>query len=382
LRRIKRARKSGKGVRAAAKGALAVGRDKSAQAYSGTVRTARYWKRVQLQTAPRLAREISVRGELRAVARGDGPIIVGPWLSEVGYEVLYWVPFLRWFCHRYDVHPSRMTVVSRGGVADWYRSVANHYIELLDLFDVKDFATRNAERQRRGEQKQHALADFDLEILGKVRESAGLTSATVCHPSLMFRLLRHFWLGNESLHYVQEHTRYTPLELPPMQDLPRLPERFVAIKFYTGKAIPDTPHHRQLLRFLVERLASRYPIVALDTGLALDEHEDYLFGDIPGITTLDGHLTPQNNLGLQAAVIRKAMRFVGTCGSLAWLAPFLGTKTLAVYADDDFLTPHLYAARQAYRTTGAASFATLDLNGLALAGLEERVVVPGEGSLR
>src|SRR5262249_22844206 len=54
----------------------------------------------------RLAREIA------AVASGRGPIIVGPWLSEVGFEVLYWIPFLRWFVDRYRVDPARVVAVS------------------------------------------------------------------------------------------------------------------------------------------------------------------------------------------------------------------------------------------------------------------------------
>ena len=28
--------------------------------------------------------------------RGNRPLIIGPWLQEVGLEVLYWRPFLRW----------------------------------------------------------------------------------------------------------------------------------------------------------------------------------------------------------------------------------------------------------------------------------------------
>ena len=85
------------------------------------------------------------------------------------------------------------------------------------------------------------------------------------------------------------------------------------------------------------------------------------FQNIPGLITLDRWMTPQNNLGVQTEVIRRASRFVGTCGSLAWLAPMLGTETLAVYADDHFLTSHLYAARHAYASMEAARFTTLDL---------------------
>jgi hypothetical protein len=177
----------------------------------------------------------------------------------------------------------------------------------------------------------------------------------------MFRLLRQFWLGNESLQYVQEHTKYARVDLRDVPDLPPLPERFVAMKFYSGKAIPGTDRDRRLLRAIVERAALSGPIVTLDTGLAVDEHQDLLFSGIPGVTNLANHLTPQRNLGVQAAIIQRASAFVGTCGGLAWLAPFLGTSTLAVYADDELLAPHLYAARQAYRAADAASFTTLDL---------------------
>jgi hypothetical protein len=360
-RSLKQVREASKALRASARGSLDAGRDTASHVYVAVVRSSRYWKRIHVQTTPRLLTELSVRRELRRVARGNGPIIVGPWLSEVGYEVLYWVPFLRWYCDRYGIDPSRVVVVSRGGVASWYRDVASQYIELLDLFDVPTFAARNAERQRLGEQKQRAMADFDREILSRAQEQLGGARATVCHPSLMFRLLRQFWLGNESLQYVQEHTKYSRVDLADVPGVPALPERFVAMKFYSGKAIPATERNRQLLRALVERVAAESPVVSLDTGLAVDEHQDLLFEGIPGVMHLAHHLTPQRNLGVQAAVIQRASAFVGTCGGLAWLAPLLGTKTLAVYADDEFLAPHLYAAQQTYRAVDAAPFTPLDV---------------------
>jgi hypothetical protein len=372
LRRFKGAREAGKEVKASVRGSIEQTRDAGTDAYAGSVRTMRYWRRVHAQTIPRLTRELSVRRELRRVAAGTHPIIVGPWLSEVGYEVLYWVPFLRWFADRYSVDPARLVVVSRGGVAEWYADVATRYVELFDLFTPDEFARQNAERQTSGEQKQHVRAAFDQQILARVQAQPGLADALVCHPSTMFRLLRQFWLGNEALAYVQEHTRHRLLPTRSSMALPPLPERFVAVKLYAGKAIPDTPDHRQALRLLVEQAASRLPIVALDTGFALDDHTDYLFRDIPGVIDLRASLTPQNNLGLQTAVLQRATRFITTCGGLAWLAPFMGVETLAVYASDELLNPHLYAARQAYLATGAAPFVPLDLAALAS--------VPGYGT--
>jgi hypothetical protein len=369
-RRWKATRETGKAARAAARASAAQARDARTHAYAGSVRTVRYWSRVGRQTVPRIRRELAVRRELRRIAAGSGPILVGPWLSEVGYEVLYWVPFLRWFTDRYGVDRSRLVVVSRGGVAGWYADVADGYVELLDLYDPAEFARRNAERQQAGEQKQHGVAGFDAEIVEAVRQRPGLAGAAVCHPSLMFRLLRQFWLGNEAVSYVQEYTRITRVSPPYEGPLPPLPDRYTAVKLYSGKAIPDTPGHRRALRALVEQAAAQTPVVVLDTNLALDDHADFLFRDVPNVTTLDGWLTPQNNLGLQTAVVRGASRFVSTCGGLAWLAPLMGVETVAVYADDELLTPHLYAARLAFRASGAAPFVPLHLGLAEIAGPE------------
>ena len=364
LRRQKDARETGKHARAQVKLGSDRGRDAAQHAYAGVVRTSRYWDRLRRRTWPAIARDLSVRRVLRAAAAGSGPIVLGPWLSEVGYEALYWVPFVRWFTRQYDVDPDRVVALSRGGVSAWYGGIASRYVEQFDLFTPQEFAARNEARRGDADQKQLARSAFDDEVLSRARARLGLEDAAVCHPSAMFGLLRQFWLGNDSLQYVLDYTDYAPIRTMASAELPPLPDRFVAVKFYTGRALTDTPGHRDRLRGLVERIGRNHPIVTLNTNLALDEHADYVFQDIPGVITLDRWMTPQNNLGVQTEVIRRASRFVGTCGSLAWLAPMLGTDTLAVYADDHFLTPHLYAARHAYASMDAARFTPMDLAAL------------------
>jgi hypothetical protein len=76
-------------------------------------------------------------------------------------------------------------------------------------------------------------------------------------------------------------------------------------------------------------------------------------------------MTPRTNLATQLAAIARASTFFGTCGGLAWLAPFLGVRTVGVYDDDRLLAPHLLVARQAGKLVGAAEFSTLDLRALA-----------------
>ncbi|MDA1183167.1 MAG: hypothetical protein O2930_00810 [Acidobacteria bacterium] len=308
--------------------------------------------------------EWNVERAIAAVARGRRPIIVGPWLSEVGFEVLYWIPFLRWFEDRYRVDRERVVAVSRGGVADWYRDVADGYVEIFDHVTPDTFSRRNAQRREEhesGGQKQTVQGSLDRDILSAVRRQTGLEDAAVCHPSLMYRLFNQFWLGNRALDLVVSHTRHLPLSVEPASDLD-LPARYVAAKFYTGAALPDTSAHRGALRDLVRTVARRIPVVTLDTGMATDEHEDYLFRDIPNVRSLHDRLTPRTNLGVQASVIAGAERFIGTCGSVAWIAPMLGVNTTAVYAEDRFLASHIMFAGQVYGRMGAARFETLDVS--------------------
>jgi hypothetical protein len=71
--------------------------------------------------------------QIAGCAAGSGPIVVGPWFGEVGYEVLYWIPFLRWFQDTFGVAHERLVVVSRGGIAPAYGALAGAYVDLLDL---------------------------------------------------------------------------------------------------------------------------------------------------------------------------------------------------------------------------------------------------------
>ena len=93
------------------------------------------------------------------IARGDGDVIVGPWTGEVGFELLYWIPFLNWLVDQ-GLDPSRLVVVSRGGAAPWYRHLTTRYIDVLDLLTPEQFRERTAE----GKRKQYSPSrDLDRE---------------------------------------------------------------------------------------------------------------------------------------------------------------------------------------------------------------------------
>src|ERR1041385_57491 len=63
----------------------------------------------------------AVEREIDDVVNAGGTIVVGPWLSEVGFETLYWIPFLRWVRAAFRLDRSRVVAVSRGGVGSRLR---------------------------------------------------------------------------------------------------------------------------------------------------------------------------------------------------------------------------------------------------------------------
>jgi len=107
-------------------------------------------------------------------------------------------------------------------------------------------------------------------------------------------------------------------------------------------------------------------VVLLDTGLVLeDDHADYAFAGGHRMVSARSWMTPQNNLGVQTQIVAGAKAFVGTCGSIAWLAPRLGVDTSALFVDPKWLHAHLAVAMRAYhRMDGAGQFAVADLRAL------------------
>jgi len=303
--------------------------------------------------------------ELARISRSGAPVVVGPWLSEVGFELLYWIPFLNWCTGRFGIARERIVVVSRGGTAPWYRALADRYVEMFDYYSPEEFRARNLERiKATGGQKHRAIGTFDRDIVGRVRAEAGLGDVLEwLHPSMMYNLFVYFWRRRQPLPFLVEHTEHRPF--PPLREgerLPDLPERYVAAKFYFSPSFPDSPANREFIRDLVTRIAAGTPVVLLRTGLRVDDHRDW--GDaLPtgaNVVSVEKRLTPAGNLAVQTAVVSGATAFIGTYGGFSYLAPYYGVPSIGVYADENgFLPIHLEVARQVLRPPRFGSFTAL-----------------------
>jgi hypothetical protein len=74
---------------------------------------------------------------------------------------------------------------------------------------------------------------------------------------------------------------------------------------------------------------------------------------------------PRENLALQTALVSGAEAFVGTYGGFSYLAPFLGVRSTAYFADPAAYSPrHLLMARSALATIGAGGLLNVRPTGL------------------
>jgi hypothetical protein len=296
-----------------------------------------------------------IQRQLAHLAQEDGPIVAGPWLGEVGFELLYWVPFLAWFVHEFDVPRERLVVLSRGGTRQWYAHVSARYHDVFQHIDPAEFRAGNEQRAAElGEQKQVAMTAFDRRLLAPVLAATGSGDSRVLHPSVMFRLFRPYWWAHASSAWVWRHARYVALTSLGRDDvLSRLPAEYVAVKFYYNDAFPATPANRAFARDVLCALRDRGPVVSLSTGLALDDHEGWEEEESLAAHGIRADLDPANNLALQTLIVAHARSWVGTYGGFAYLAPFHRVRATAYYSlEGGFSARHLALANEVFARMG------------------------------
>jgi hypothetical protein len=307
----------------------------------------------QVPAAPIVA---TLTRELERVRKSSGPILVGPWISEVGFEVLYWAPFLNWAIKAAGLESRRLIVISRGGARSWYQHLAAEYVDVFDLFTVDEYRTGNEERwSEKGHQKQFEITAMEREILERARKRLGLEQASVLHPSVMYKLLRFYWYEKASVRLLTEHTDFRALSIAGDADvLTDLPKDYVAVRFYFRPSFPDTPENRRFAADTVRTISRDVPVVLLNTGLSLDDHEDLDLSSGKGVYRVDHLMTPEHNLELQTRIIANARAFVGTYGGLAYVAPFYGVPSVGFYSQEsDLMSAHLDAGWRLGRAMNA-----------------------------
>lgn len=181
--------------------------------------------------------------------------------------------------------------------------------------------------------KQTAVTAFDKAIYRDAAETLKLKRYHTLHPAWLYQTLAPFWDGARGLSWVQHHLTFGPVQVPALPETLRLPEKFVAVRFYARSTFPMAPQLAQFATETITQIAQQYPVIILNNKLHLDDHVDFAPANHPNVARLSDlvPLTPENNLAIQSAVIARAVGFVGTYGGLAQFALRCGKPVISLY---------------------------------------------------
>jgi hypothetical protein len=182
----------------------------------------------------------------------------------------------------------------------------------------------------------------------------------------MYRLFHRFWQSRAPVDTVESFAVFKPLPRIETADLAgKLPDDYVAVRFYFNDAFPETDANRRFVTGLLAALAETTDVVLLNPGLQLDDHRDAALPARGRIHDASHLMSPRTNLDVQSKIIARARAFIGTHGGLSYLAPLYGVKSLSFYSDPrPWTARHLELARRVFTRMQAGSYVALDINDL------------------
>jgi hypothetical protein len=282
--------------------------------------------------------------EVARAVRAGKRVLAGPFLGEVGFELLYWIPVLRRLLAGVD--RERVTVLTRGGAGGWYRDFAAHAVDVLDLTPPEGYLNELVERRRReGNTKQFFPDELDRRLTQLALERIG--DAAVIHPLVMYSRMRFVLELLQPVEAVTRIGEYRPLSLPDRSLPPGCPADYAAVKLYFSDSFADDEASRELARQVLGELAEHSDVVVLTSGQQLDEHQEWVPAGAR-IHDSSSWVTPQDNLAVQTAVVAGARELVATYGGFSYLGPMLGVPTRALYTREEFQRVHLDVLRVAF----------------------------------
>ncbi len=300
---------------------------------------------------------LTIRCRVRAALRDSSrPILVGPWCSEVGFELLYWIPFLRKTLGDAGIDPARVIAASRGGAEPWYSGIADTYYDLMDAKSHAEYLSYTTTREaQQGVKKQLDLVACERALINEL--SSDFEDPVVFHPSLMYRLFAAVWRGMKPVEYALERCHHVPMDrnLPLPEGCPFGDEPYAAIKLYRSDAWPQNESSAAFVRDLLASLASRMPVVVLQAGFDMDDHRDHSLPDGVRIIDASPWIEPRTNLAVQSAIVAHASELHTTYGGFAYLGALLGVPTTAYYSNDGFVADHLQVSNQIFSGPGFAA---------------------------
>lgn len=285
-----------------------------------------------LPKVPFPSRRYLWRLKRQQLLRSDAPILVGPFRTEIGFEALYWIPFIERL-KADGIDPARLIPISRGGASVWYNTPTG-----LELFAMRTPQQVRVENRLQREQyhmlKQMRVTAFDRAVLRDAAATLGLRRYQTLHPAWMYQAFDPFWDGRRGMAWLERQVQFTHIPPPPLPGTLQLPEAFVAMRWYLRPTFPASELVGSLVSACIQRVAAQIPVILLHHDLYMDDHRDVIAKTLPpNVYRLQdlAEVNTETHLAVQSAILARARAFVGTYGGFAQLALRFGRPVVSFY---------------------------------------------------
>lgn len=305
----------------------------------------------------------------RKIRTSPCPILVGPWTSEIGNELLYWIPYLEKLKSENILQSNNTYIVSRGGNSSWYRNISQNYWNFFEKISLKEYQSALKERYL---EKRLYIDGFDQRLIDEAASHFGLSNYRVLHPMKMNRLFTPVWRGGLSDKFLAKRLLFKRFAPEKHEiDNKRINQKdteYVAMKFWYSNNFPETRENKEFIKRLISHLSRKYTILWLKLPESPDGHTQSLSTGSDRIIDCSSMISFAQNLKLQTALIHRAKFFVGIAGGFTMLPLFYGMTSYGFHSKP-FTTAHMGMARKMWETLSPGGYQirdtrTFDLNEL------------------
>jgi hypothetical protein len=274
-------------------------------------------------------------------------LVLAPWLGEIGYEILYWIPFLNRMVESGAIHKSQLTVVSRGGVREWYKGISENYVEIYEYFTPEELNNLKSERYEKAGTQKLIGQDNSVEdkILARITRETSL-SKNIYYPSEFFNAMHPLFsrLGKAAPFRMASdmllHKQIGSSESNLKQLVPS--GKYICVNLYLRPSFSPSPTEYAILVASIDTLARKLgaTVIELNSGDGLDPEHENISGNTNWINSQSIYKSnPSNNLEWQSALISSSMLYIGTYGGPSYIPLLYNVSTIALYSSRKGLNP-------------------------------------------
>ena len=273
------------------------------------------------------------------IAHAD-KVVIGPWFSELGHEILYWIPFANQLLFNAGKSKNAVGTISRSGADILYRSFSNTNVNALEYYSRNDWHEMiNGLWLELGGQKQSSFSFEDHDVMSRVQNKnpffCNLEGEKIfwLHPSTMFSMFRPFWRNDFSIGTISWLLSWPDYRFSKSHEGPTE----VGMKFYGRPSFPCNASNQDFVSKVLQDYSGRNVRIIGDSSYEDDHPMFDLSSARPESLVQIGDY--RTNLVPQIEVCGKSATFLSTYGGLNYVPLLFGNKSIGVFSNVEKLLP-------------------------------------------